>query len=83
MNDKKLLVNRVQNSMVKQIAVSIKEEYLGEFYIWLPSDAMEPDPEHQLKYGKRFQIGKGEMPGDRDGCKCGMDILVKEKELEL
>lgn len=82
-NDKKLLVNRVQNTIVNQVAGEIKDAYRGEFYKWLPSDASEPDPLHQLKYGKKFQIGKGEMPGDRYGCRCGMQILVKESKLDL
>lgn len=83
LDDKKLLVNRVQNEIVSQIADQIKDSYSGEYYRWLPSDALNPDPLHQLKYGKRYQIGKGEMPGDRYGCRCGMQILVKETKLDL
>lgn len=83
LNDKKLLVNRVQNTVVNQIAGEIKDQYRGEFYKWLPSDASEPDPLHQLNYGKKFQLGKGEMPGDRYGCRCGMQILVSESKLDL
>ncbi len=82
-NDNKLLVNRVQNTIVNQVAGEIKDQYRGEYYKWLPSDALIPDPLHQLKYGKTFQIGKGEMPGDRYGCMCGMQIQVKESKLEL
>lgn len=77
------LINRVQNEVVLQIAEGIKEKYEGEFYIWLPSDAEEPDPEHQLNYGKKFQVGEGEMPGDRIGCRCGMEILTKDEQLQL
>ena len=80
---KKLLVQRVQNSIVNQVAGEIKDQYRGEYYKWLPSDAEVPDPLHQLKYGRKFQIGKGEMPGDRYGCKCGMAILVSETKLDL
>jgi hypothetical protein len=77
------LINRVQNEVVLQISEGIKEKYDGEFYIWLPSDADEPDPEHQLNYGKKFQIGDGEMPGERYGCRCGMEILTKDNQLTL
>lgn len=77
------LIQRVQNEVVLQISEGIKERYAGEFYIWLPSDADEPDPEHQLNYGKRFQIGDGEQPGDRYGCRCGMEILVNGSTLDL
>lgn len=80
---KKQLVQRVQNAAISEIANEIKEQYRGEFYEWLPSDAEEPDPEHQLNYGKVFQIGVGEMPGDRYGCKCGMNILVDKTKLNL
>jgi hypothetical protein len=81
--DPKQLVQRVQNEVVTQIADEIKTKYNGEFYVWLPSDADEPDPEHQLNYGKTFQIGDGEMPGDRYGCKCGMQILVDDSSLDI
>jgi hypothetical protein len=81
--DPKLLIQRVENEVVKEVTQGIREKYEGEFYIWTPSDAEEPDPEHQLNYGKKFRIGDGEMPGDRDGCRCGMDILVDDKQLEL
>lgn len=81
--DPKLLIARVQNEVVLQISNSIRENYEGEQYEWLPSDAEEPDPEHQLNYGKIFTVGVGEMPGERYGCRCGMNILVKQTQLEL
>lgn len=77
------LIQRVQNEVVWQISQGIRAQYEGEKYEWLPSDADEPDPEHQLNYGKIFVVGEGEMPGERIGCKCGMRILVKETELKL
>lgn len=77
------LIQRIQNEVIFQIAGEIKDKYAGEFYEWLPSDAEEPDPEHQLNYGKTFQVGVGEMPGERIGCKCGMNILVPETQLDL
>lgn len=77
------LIQRVQNEVILQVTEEIKDRYSGEFYVWLPSDADEPDPEHQLNYGKEFQIGDGEMPGDRYGCRCGMQILVKDSTLNL
>lgn len=80
---KKLLVQRVQNAIVQSVSSEIKDKYSGEYYKWLPSDAVTPDPLHQLKYGKTFQIGKGEMPGDRYGCRCGMQILVSDTKLAL
>lgn len=83
LNNNALLINRVQSAVVYQVAQEIRDEYAGELYKWLPSDAETPDPEHQLKYGKVFQIGEGEMPGDRFGCKCGMEILVKQTKLAL
>ena len=82
-DDPKQLIQRVQNEVVLQVSDEIKKQYEGEFYIWLPSDADEPDPEHQLNYGKKFEIGVGEMPGERYGCRCGMEILVQQTELEL
>jgi len=83
LSDPAQLVQRVQNEVVLQIADEIKDKYAGEFYVWLPSDADEPDPEHQLNYGKTFQVGDGEMPGDRFGCRCGMEILVDDNALNL
>lgn len=82
-DDPKLLIQRVQNEVLFQIKEGIKENYDGEQYEWLPSDAETPDPEHQLNYGKIFTVGVGEMPGDRYGCRCGMQILVKQTKLDL
>jgi hypothetical protein len=81
--DPKQLIQRVQNQVVLQISNEIRDTYRGEQYEWLPSDAEEPDPEHQLKYGNVYTVGVGEMPGERFGCKCGMRILVKESQLKL
>lgn len=78
-----LLVQRVQMAFVSEVATQIEDKYSGEFYIWLPSSAVIPDPEHQLLYGTRRQLGDGEKPGDRFGCQCGMEILVDETELNL
>lgn len=83
LDDAAQLVQRVQNEVILQISEGIRANYAGESYIWLPSDADEPDPEHQLNYGKTFQIGDGEQPGDRYGCRCGMQILVEASRLEL
>ena len=80
---KELLINRVQNTVIYEIAQDLKEKYRGEKYRWLPSSAETPDPEHQLNYGKIFTVGDGEMPGDRFNCQCGMEILVDENKLEL
>lgn len=79
----KQLVQRVQNEALFQVKEEIKTQYSGQMYEWLPSDAEEPDPEHQLNYGQIFEIGVGEMPGDRYGCRCGMRILTDETELRL
>lgn len=83
LNGKKLMVNRVESAIVHEISKDIKSEFRGEFYIWLPSTADEPDPIHQLNYGKRFQLGRQEDPGERYGCQCGMNILVSETTLKL
>ena len=83
LDDPKLLIQRVQNEVIQQVSSAIKERYQGEFYRWLPSSANEPDPEHQLNYGQVFRIGDGEMPGDRYGCQCGMEILTDGKTLDL
>jgi len=83
LDDPKQLIQRVQNEVVLQISEGIKEKYEGKTYTWLPSSANEPDPEHQLNYGKVFTIGDGEMPGERYGCQCGMEIHTKETQLKL
>lgn len=77
------LVQRVQNSIVYETTQVVKETYRGELYRWLPSDAETPDPEHQLNYGKVFRLGRGEAPGDRFGCRCGMEILTDDDALFL
>lgn len=82
-NQNKLLVQRVKQSLVHEITDSIKKNYNGEFYVWLPSSAEVPDEEHMKNYGDTFQLGVGESPGDRFGCQCGMKILVDGSKLNL
>lgn len=84
--DPKQLIQRVQNEMIFQIHQKIQETYAGETGVWLPSDADEPRPEHQLNYGKEYIIGQGIdgiEPGDEPGCMCGVEIKVKQTSLEL
>jgi hypothetical protein len=83
LNKKKLIINRVKNLVVNEISNDIKLNYKGEKYIWLPSTAVNPDPVHQLKYGKTFTVGVGEMPGDRYGCLCGMQVLTDDDQLDI
>lgn len=86
LDDPALLVQRVQNEVVYQIHNEIKDRYAGEFAVWLPSSAQEPRPEHQLNYGKTYQIGvgiDGVEPGDEYGCQCGSEILVDDSSLDL
>lgn len=75
-NDSRLLVQRVTNLIIQETSEQLKSEYRGKRYRWLPSDAKEPRPEHQAKYGKVFILGRGEAPQDAYGCRCGMEILV-------
>lgn len=78
-NGEALLKNRIGDIVVQAEVQEIKKENKGKQYEWLPSDADEPDPEHQLLYGQIFDVGEGDdegnMPGERYGCKCGMRIL--------
>ena len=46
--DPALLIQRVQNEVIFQIATNIKDKYDGSQYTWLPSESDEPRPEHQL-----------------------------------
>lgn len=85
LDDPKQLIQRVQNEFVFQAQQKIQAQYKGQRARWLPSSADEPDPEHQKNYGKEYIIGEGidgEEPGDRFGCKCGVEIL-NETSLEL
>jgi hypothetical protein len=78
-NSEKLLQQRIESLVVYSEVLKIKEESKGKYYKWLPSGASDPDPEHQLLYGKTFLVGEGDdngnMPGERFGCQCGMEIL--------
>lgn len=79
-----LLTRRIENFLVWNKVQEEKEAHKGEFYRWMPSDAQNPDPEHQLLYGKIFRVGEGDkdgnMPGERYGCRCGIEWL-SEKEM--
>lgn len=84
--DPKQLIQRVQNEVVFQVHQGIQKKYAGQRARWLPSDADEPRPEHQLNYGKEYIIGEGIdgiEPGDEFGCKCGIEILTNETQLDL
>jgi hypothetical protein len=82
-NEKRLMIQRVKDATISEITRIVKVSYRGERYRWLPSTAESPDPKHMKKYGKVYKLGKGEAPGDRYGCKCGMEILVNETKLDL
>lgn len=75
-----LLTRRIENFLVWNKVQEEKEAHQGEFYRWMPSDAQNPDPEHQLLYGKIFRVGEGDkdgnMPGERYGCRCGIEWLT-------
>lgn len=84
--DPRQLVQRVQNEVVYQIHQGIKDKYSGRKARWLPSDADEPRPEHQLNYGKEYIIGEGidgVEPGDEYGCLCGLEILTDDTKLDI
>lgn len=86
LDDPKQLIQRVQNEIVFQMHEGIKRNYGGQRARWLPSDADEPRPEHQLNYGKEYTIGEGINgiePGDEYGCKCGVEILNENGSLDL
>lgn len=86
LDDPKQLVQRVQNEVVFQVHQGIKDKYSGQRARWLPSDAEEPRPEHQANYGKTYIIGEGidgVEPGDEYGCRCGVEILTDETQLDL
>lgn len=80
--EQSLLRDRMENLVVYNEVQKIKEVATGKFYRWIPSDAEHPDPEHQLLYGKVFPVGEGDkdgnMPGERYGCRCGMELLDVE-----
>lgn len=79
LNDEVLLKNRIEHLVVFNEVKNIAKDNKGKQYEWLPSDANEPDPEHQLLYGQIFEVGEGDsegnMPGERYGCHCGMRFL--------
>ena len=87
LNNEILLKDRLENLVVWNEVQNIKKDNKGMFYRWLPSSAKCPDPEHQLLYGKIFKVGEGDkegnMPAERYGCKCGMQLLTAREAKEL
>ena len=79
LHDERLLKSRIANLVIYEEAQHQKEKHKGQRYRWLPSSAKEPEPEHQLLYGKVFNFGEGDadgnMPGERYGCQCGIEWL--------
>lgn len=82
LNGQALLTERIKNFLVYCEVQAQKKAHKGRMYRWLPSSAKEPDPEHQLLYGKVFREGEGDkdghMPGERWGCECGIEWLDGE-----
>ena len=82
LNGQALLTERIKNFLVYCEVQEQKKAHKGRMYRWLPSSAKEPDPEHQLLYGKVFDEGEGDkeghMPGERWGCQCGIEWLDGE-----
>lgn len=87
LNNEVLLKDRIENLVLWNEVQHLKEEHQGQYYRWLPSSSKIPDPEHQLLYGKIFKVGEGDkegnMPSERYGCKCGMQILTAKEAKEL
>lgn len=83
-NSEKLLRQRIEGLVLFDEIQQIKSENEGEKYRWLPSSSDTPDPEHQLLYGKVFNVGEGDnegnMPMERYGCNCGIEILNATKK---
>lgn len=83
-NGEALLRQRIENLIVFAQVQTIKKDNDGQYYRWLPSGAINPDPEHQLLYGQVFLVGEGDkdgnMPGERYGCQCGMEILTADQK---
>lgn len=79
LNGQELLKARLKNFLVYSEIQRQRKEHKGRMYRWLPSNANEPDPEHQLLYGHIFREGEGDkdgyMPGERWGCQCGIEWL--------
>lgn len=84
-NNEVLLKNRLENLVLYNEVKKLKKEHEGQYYRWIPSSAEEPDPEHQLLYGKIFKVGEGDkdgnMPTERYGCRCGIEFLEDKKEV--
>ena len=82
-NGSALLRQRIEQAVVYDEIQNLKAQHTGEFYRWLPSGAANPDPEHQLLYGKIFRVGEGDkngnMPGERYGCQCGIEWIGEEE----
>lgn len=83
LNDNALLIQRVTDEILFKIAGYIKIAYRGAEYEWLETTSEEPDHKHMRLWGTIRRIGRGEMPGDRYGCKCGMRIITKDRRLDL
>ena len=83
LNGQELLKARLKNFLVYSEIQRQRKEHKGRMYRWLPSNANEPDPEHQLLYGKIFREGEGDkdgnMPGESWGCQCGIEWLDDEE----
>lgn len=79
LHGERLLRARIHQLILYNEVQELKKEHKGKRYRWLPSAAHHPEPEHQLLYGKIFEVGEGDkdgnMPCERWGCQCGIEWL--------
>lgn len=75
-NDEALLKQRIENAVVYDKVQDLRVKYKGKRFRWLPSGAKVPRAEHQLKYGKIYNVDDVEyLPGEEWGCDCGAEYF--------
>ena len=75
------LVKSFENTVITSDLENFQKQNIDKLFRWLPSGAKQPDDRHMQFYGKTYAVANppdGELPGQRPGCQCGLELLDEE-----
>ena len=75
------LVKSFENTVITSDLENFQKQNIDKLFRWLPSGAKQPDDRHMQFYGKTYAVANppdGELPGQRPGCQCGLELLQDE-----
>ena len=75
------LTKSFEQTVIASDLEAFQKQNIDKLFRWLPSGANQPDDRHMQFYGKTYAVANppdGELPGQRPGCQCGLELLQDE-----